>query len=287
MAYTVESSFNQFFDAINLSGDHRDTANSRRDNIVSMLGKHFSIIESFASGSIPKFTALKDHADLDVIVALHYSKHIADKTPTEILQSVRDALSAYRTNVRKNGQAVTLYYKTWPNVDIVPVSRSADNNGNTIHYNVPDTNTGLWLKSRPKSHAQAIEGKSSECGSNFRRIVKMIKWWNICHSNYLRSYHIEVLALKVFNGNLNDTPWNVFQFFEKSRALLQTSLWHDLGWVDEYLSYTDRNEVLKRFDIAIAKSRSAWCYTWDKNNDHKSAIEIWRQMFGERFPAYG
>lgn len=287
MAYTVETSFNQFFDAINLGGDHRGTANSRRDNIVSMLEKKFTIIESFASGSIPKFTALKDRSDLDVIVALHYGKHIANRTPTEVIQSVRDALSTYRTNVRKNGQAVTLYYKTWPNVDIVPVSRFSDSSGNTTHYNVPDINTGRWIESRPKTHAKAIEEKSSECGGNFRRIIKMIKWWNICHSNYLRSYHIEVLALKVFSGTLDDTSWNVFQFFEKARVLLQASLWHDLGFVDVYLSYSDRQEVLKRFDTAISKSRTAWCNTFNDNDDHKSAIAIWRQIFGDRFPAYG
>jgi hypothetical protein len=287
MAYTVESSFNQFFDAINLSGDHRETANARKDKIISILGNTFSILEAFPSGSIPKYTALKDHADLDVIVALHYSKHIKGKSPKDVLQSVQDCLAEYKTNVRKNGQAVTLYYKTWPNVDVVPVSRYEDNNGNITHYNVPDSNTGVWIPSRPKNHANAIETKSSECGTNFRRIIKMIKWWNRCHSNYLQSYHIEVLALKVFDGNLDDTPWHVFQFFEKARALLQSSLFYDLGYVDDYLSYSDRQEVIMRLDTAISKSGNAWHCTYDKNSDHKTAIQIWRQIFGERFPTYG
>jgi hypothetical protein len=50
------------------------------------------VIEAFASGSIPRYTALNEHADLDVIVALHYSKHIKDKTPSQVPQEVRDAL---------------------------------------------------------------------------------------------------------------------------------------------------------------------------------------------------
>jgi hypothetical protein len=286
MAYTVESAFTGFYDAINLDGDKRDIANSRRDHIQGILSKNFEIVESFSSGSIPRFTALKDHSDVDVIVALHYSKHIKGKTPAQVLQSVRGVLSEYKTTVRRNGQAVTLYYNSWPNVDVVPVARYVDVQGNITHYDVPNENTGLWVKSKPKIYSKNIEDKASECGYNFRRIVKMVKLWNMTHSNYLQSYHIEVLALKVFGGNIDATPWNVFQFFDKARPLLVNQLWHDVGYVDSYLTFADRQEVLKRFDTAISKSRDAWYQTHDKNN-HEKAIIFWRQIFGDKFPAYG
>jgi Second Messenger Oligonucleotide or Dinucleotide Synthetase domain len=120
MAYTVEASFSDFYERINLPGDHRETANARRDRIVDLLKNDFQILEAFGTGSIPKFTALKGRADLDLMVVLHFGKHVRDKAPSIVLQDVRDSLSAYPTDVRKNGQAVTLYYDTWPNVDIRP-----------------------------------------------------------------------------------------------------------------------------------------------------------------------
>ncbi len=55
MPYTVERSFDAFYENINLGGDHRETANTRRDDIVNTLGKTFSIVEAFSSGSIPKY----------------------------------------------------------------------------------------------------------------------------------------------------------------------------------------------------------------------------------------
>jgi hypothetical protein len=287
MPYTVAVSFDQFFDQINLGGDHRSTANGRRDDIVSKLSKSFDIVEAFSTGSIPKYTALRQHADLDVMVALHYEKHIKDKTPTQVLQNVRDALSQWRTGVRRNGQAITLSYTTWPSVDIVPVSRTVDSNGKVVHYNVPDSNTDKWIESKPKELATTIESKASACGPNFRRIVKMIKHWNRIHSDYLQSYHIEVLAIKLFNTDLSDTPWQVFQFFNNAKTLLESYLWYETNFVDNYLSWSDRQEVLKRFDTAIAKSRDAWSKTYGTNSDHKGAIEIWRQIFGSDFPAYG
>ena len=286
MAYTVDAAFNEFYDAINLSGDHRSTANARKDSLISLLSGKFDVLEAFGTGSIPRFTALKARADVDIMVALHYGKHIQGKAPTQVLQDVRDAL-AYRTTVRKNGQAVTLYYDTWPNVDVVPVARAQDSAGNITHYEVPNANTGSWIKSRPKQHSNDIEAKATECGANFRRIIKMIKWWNQSHGDYLQSYHIEVLALKIFLGKSDNTSWEVHRFFDKSRPLLTSSLWHDMSTVDEYLSYNDRQEVLKRLSSAITKSKEAWYCTYGSNSDHKGAIALWRHIFGEKFPLYG
>lgn len=287
MPYTVAVSFDRFYEKINLAGNHRETANTRRDDIVATLGKSFDILDSFSTGSIPKYTALKQHADLDVMVVLHYGKHIQNKTPTQVLHSIRDALAEWRTGARRNGQAVTLHYKTWPNVDIVPVSKTLNTDGSVSHYNVPDSNTDTWIKSRPKSFASAIEAKSVECGSKFRRIIKMIKHWNRFHGDFLSSYHIEVLAIKVFSGHMSDMSWNIFKFFLEARELLATFLWYDTGFADDYLSWTDRQEVLKRFDKAIEKSRMAWFYTFIPNDDHKAGIELWQQIFGNEFPNYG
>ena len=79
MPYTVAVSFEKFYENINLDGDFRSIANTRRDDIVKMLEKNFTIVEAFSTGFIPKFTALKSAADVDVMVApmnQHQSRHI-------------------------------------------------------------------------------------------------------------------------------------------------------------------------------------------------------------------
>jgi hypothetical protein len=49
MAYTVTSAFNTFYDAINLGGDHRETASARRDRLVQLLSNHFKILDAFST----------------------------------------------------------------------------------------------------------------------------------------------------------------------------------------------------------------------------------------------
>jgi len=287
MAYTVDAAFNQFYDAINLSGDHRGTANTRKDHLVGLLKNSFNIVDAFGSGSITRFTALKDHADLDVMVVLHYSKHVQGKQPTAVLQSVRDALGEYRSQVRKNGQAVTLPYTTWPNVDIVPVYYTHDHTGNITHYNVPDSTTETWISSRPKQHADAVEAKATECGANFRKFIKIMKWWNGRHGAYLQSYHIEVMALKALTGNQDDLPWCLYQFFDSCTKLAAAPLFHDLGFSDSYLGAGDRYEAVKRLTAATIKARDAWYETYGGRNKPAAAIEHWKQLFGDKYPAYG
>jgi hypothetical protein len=287
MAFTVSAAFDHFYENINLSGDHRETANSRRDHVVSLLKKNLEVVEAFASGSIPRFTAVREYADVDVIVALHYSRHIKDKSPAQVLQVVRDCLAEYKTGVRRNGQAVTLFYNSWPNVDIVPCARSVDNAGNVTHYEIPDMNRGVWIKSKPKLHSKHVEDRSATCGPSFRKIIKMIKWWNHKHSEFLQSFHLEVIALRVLTSSLTDIPWDVFTYFNGAATLIQSSLWHEGDSVDGYLGWPDRDEARKRLETARDLARDAWHLTYGSNNDHKTAITKWHQIFGDKFPEYG
>jgi hypothetical protein len=287
MPYTVAVSFDTFFDVINLPGDHRDTANARRDHIVSLLKGKMAILEAFPTGSIPRYTALRGRSDLDVVAVLHYGKHVKDKRPSEVLQAVRDALAEYRTNVRKNGQAVTLYYGTWPNVDVVPAVRIVDGAGNATHFHIPNASTEEWINSNPRAHAAAIEARASVSGPLFRQLIKMMKHWSSEHGDYLQSYHLEVMALRALTGALNDAPWDAFQFFDGVHTMIQTPLWHDGSFADDYLNYSDRDAVRNRLEAAVAKARDAWYQTYPPRDNDKAAIELWRQVLGTAFPAHG
>lgn len=289
MAYSVPYAFDVFFDSINLSGDYRLAASGRRDKIVSILESDFEIVEAFPTGSIPRYTAVKGYADLDVMVALHWGKHVKDKKPSDVLKAVQKRLAQYRTGVRRNGQAVTLYYDTWPNVDVVPVSRQTDSNGVVLYYNVPDMNHEEWIPSNPKRHSDAMLARNQSFGDQFKKIVKMMKWWNHQHSSLLEGYHIEVMAMRILNGTFSSYPWDVFRFFESACNLASELMWHDGGIVDNYLymNWSTRDEILNRLRIARDKSREAWYETHDQNDDDEKAIKIWRQIFGDKFPAYG
>ncbi len=283
MSYTVASFFDEFLENIELPGEHRARSIRRTDSIVSLLENDFTILEAFPSGSIPRYTALRGYADLDVIVVLDYVKHIKNKKPSLVLQATRDVLGKHRTNVRKNGQAVTLYYKTWPNVDIVPARCI----GNSPIYRIPDMNSERWINSKPEKHSEAMDCRNMICGELFKRIVKMIKWWNHQHSAFLQSFHIEVIALKTFNSQISHYSRAVYVYFASAAQRVKSPLWYDGSQVDSYLDNQKRKEAVIRLETARRKALEAWKCTLGRNNDYERAVNLWRQIFGDRFPRYG
>lgn len=288
----MNQAFSEFHHAINIKDDQRDTSRARRDSIVNYLKEDFHILEAFPSGSITKYTGLRGFADLDVMVALNYGRHCKNKLPSEVLQQVRDVLSHYKTGAKKNGQAVTLYYSTWPDVDIVPAFRTVGENKAVIHYNIPDMNTETWIRSNPKIHSAILKERASTYGSEFRQIIKMVKWWNRQHSSYLQSYHIEVLALISLTGRFSNFSFELWRFFDHACKSLEATLagaplQYFEGCVDEYLSYSDLLEAYKRLEIARDTLLSAHlAITFCSTPNHQLAIELSRQVFGDKFPAF-
>lgn len=113
----------------------------------------------------------------------------------------------------------------------------------------------------------------------------MIKWWNLQHSGFLQSYHIEVLALNILTGSFSDYPWNIYQFFKDAHALVQSELWYEDSFVDTYLDYWDRQKALKRLETARDKALLAWHATYRSYPDHSEAMRLWKHIFGDEFPA--
>jgi hypothetical protein len=282
MPYLVSTAFAQFISAISVDGDARATATARRNRIAELLEGKMHTLDIFPTGSMMRGTALADVSDVDVIAVLHYGKHVENRTCMQVLESVREALSSYNAQiVKKNGQAVTLYFKSWPNVDIVPAKRVTTTGGGHELW-IPDTNTGEWIRTDPASLDALMRGTSQRR----RQLVRIIKYWNAAHSSYLRSFHIDHIALTCTSARdgdpweEDDWPWAVLQFFEKATEATDPSkeLW---------LEYDadDWEELRKRLHRAKELAQSAWHAV--RHDDAETAMTKLHALFGDAFPSYG
>lgn len=285
MALTVAYAFDQFFSAINLPGDHRELANNRKDWIVRRLNSNLTILDSFPMGSIPRFTALKGHADLDVMVVLHYGQHVKGRKPSAVLSTVRSALGAGAGSVRRNGQAVTMKFVSWPDVDVVPAVRITNNDGSVSHFQIPDMNREEWIDTRPHSHSKQMQAAASARGPEFRKIVKMLKDWNRRQDVSIQSYHLEVIALRM-SSDWEDTGWAIYQWFAEAEKSMHF-LWHSDSDVTAYLEYPRAIRAIEQCRVAKDAALNAWYYSRGTAKNEKTSITAWRSIFGMTFPAYG
>lgn len=284
MAWTVDKAFSEYHDAIKLSGEHRTTANARRNWIVSQLSGRLTVMEAFAMGSIPKYTALSGYADVDVLVALHYTQHIKDRKPSAVLSTLKAALGPGAGAVRRNGQAVTVRFQSWPDVDVVPASQVVDESGQVVEYQIPDMNREVWLTTKPRTHDKRVADAAASRGPNFRQIIKMIKDWNRRQPRRLQSYHIEVIALEGA-WSWDDYSWAVYQYFQAAQNMLSFH-WYDGENVAGYLDWQAQLTVRQQLQTAATAANNGW-YAVYANNNHKAAITHFKSVFGQRFPSYG
>ena len=284
MVHTVPYAFDAFYEAINLPGDHRTAANARKDWIVQRLGQSLDVLDAFAIGSIPRYTALRGHADLDVLVVLHYGQHIRNRTPSEVLATVKNALGSGAGNYRRNGQAVTISFRSWPNVDVVPASRVTNGDGAVSYYKIPDMNRGVWITTKPRRHARNMAHAAEQEGPGFRQAITMLKHWNRRQSVRLQSYHLEVIALGM-TCDWNDPGWAILKWFEEAKERM-SFCWDGSEDISDYLSWEQGRAAKQRLQECHDLALSAWALTYRKN-EHREALGKWRALFGREFPAYG
>jgi hypothetical protein len=284
MPYTVPYSFDRFYEAINLRGDHRAAANARKDWIVGRLSQSMDVLEARAIGSIPRYTALAGHADLDILVALHYGRHIKGREPAAVLAAVKGALGTGAGAYRRNGQAVTVSFKSWPSVDVVPAARVVDDDGTVSHFEIPDMRRGIWIPTNPGAHATRMRVAAADRGPGFRQAITMVKHWNRRQDVRLQSYHVEVIALQT-ECMWDEPGWSLIQWFKAASGLTHWC-WDGDSDASGYLSYQRAEKAAARLGDSASLASRAWSRTYGKD-DHRGAIARWRSRLGAQFPANG
>jgi hypothetical protein len=113
----------------------------------------------------------------------------------------------------------------------------------------------------------------------------MVEDWNRRQPVRLQSFHIEVIAVKA-TFSYDDYSWATYQWLETA----QQHLWYcpyEGQDVAEYLTSEQTRAIASQLKAAENTSANAWFQTHAGRSNHKEAIRLGRQVFGQRFPTYG
>jgi hypothetical protein len=73
VVYTVPVAFEEFRQKLEPAPYNQADATARKDRLVEVLSAEFDVLDSFATGSRPRYTAVRGVSDLDIMVVLHYN----------------------------------------------------------------------------------------------------------------------------------------------------------------------------------------------------------------------
>lgn len=291
MTLTTAKAFYEFKNKLLLTETQKDTAKSRRSTTEGYLRDSFPassdlpLRSTYLMGSAGRETIIRPLDDVDVLAIFTNKNDIFDRLyrydSKKFLYRVRDALNDYTVQVvGARGQAVRLFYKSAPHVDIAPVFEWSGGG-----YALPN-GSGGWLTTDPYAHHDWIAQRHKDLGYQLKPMVRMLKRWNNVHSKHLKGFHLEVITATVFSSLGGDSRDACEKFFQWAQNYLNVTdpAGHG-GDLSAYLTCAGRLAVLSNMESA--RQRAVKAKAAEASGDHAESIRLWRIIFGEEFPAYG
>ena len=286
MTRTILESFRELKANLEITELQQSTVSTRQQNVRKAIENELDVLDSFLTGSYSRNTMIAPLKDVDidifVILDLKYHKYAGQANLLDKLRRV--LLKTYpASKISRNGQAVTITFRDFI-VDVVP---AFDREGGG--YLIPNSISKEWISTNPKTHVEVMTNENSRHNGDLVPIVKMIKGWNRNINHAFVSFYLELLALKIFKGEpILDYPKGMRYFFDKGREGIKYKVKDPVeygGEIDWQGNVSTVDGAVSRFETAYNRAKKAEKY--EKMGYPEYAINEWRKIFGDYFPAYG
>lgn len=296
---TIDEAFRKFKSRLELNDKEQANASARQTEVREYLDTRFAIDNSFLTGSYKRHTKTKPLKDIDIFFVLKESeRHYHNKTPSVVIDDFhKELVDKYgKDAVRKQSRSVNVDFGVVVDaddntdyrvvsVDAVPAFAAGDD------YEIPDTDTGKWIKTNPKIHADKATAAHQAFSNEWKGLVRMVKYWNNNPKHgtdkpVKPSFLIEVMALECLHGG-----WQG-RFDYEIQALLATladrifDTWPDPAGLGPPISDgMDKARKQRARDLLLAASRDASnAIHLSRQGRNGDALKAWRALFGPKFP---
>lgn len=295
---TVDEAFRKFKSRLELNDKEQKNASARQTEVRDFLVTKFAIDRSFLTGSYARHTKTKPLKDIDIFFVLKESeKHYRSKAPSVVIGAFYDAL------VEKYGKDAVRKQSRSANVDFGVVVDADDNTDYRVvsvdvvpafsageDYEIPDNDTGKWIKTNPEIHASKATVAHQAFSNEWKGLVRMVKYWN----NNARhgekpvkpSFLIEVMALQCLYGDWQGRFDYEIQGFLSTLADRILDEWPDPAGLGPAISNgMDAARKQRARDLLMAASRDATiAIDHARRGRNGEALKAWRALFGPKFP---
>jgi len=288
LATTIKQSFLGFKSNLEITGLQQQTVSTRQQNVRDAVAVDMTVLDSFLTGSYRRSTMIAplSDADIDVFVVMD-SAYFQQGGQAALLDKVKAALKKEypkTPKISRNGQAVTITFSDFV-VDVVPAFFRQGGG-----FLIPDSINARWISTDPKKHVEIWSTANSNHGGNLVPLIKMVKAWNRQHSSLLRSFHLETMILGILtNVTINDFSSGTRYVFDKARQAVKSATYDPSGYggnLADYLNTQQKiDDVVSRLETAYTRAIDA--ESLEKQGKTSSAVDKWRLIFGDYFPAYG
>lgn len=295
---TIDEAFRKFKSRLELKDMEQKNATDRHTEVREFIRSKFSIDNDFLTGSYARYTKTKPLKDIDIFFVMgSKEKHYRGKTAGVVLDDYEKALvEKYGDKaVRRQSRSINVDfgvavkdedktdYKIL-SVDVVPAFASGDN------YEIPDGDTGNWIKTNPKIHAEKATTAHQAYSSEWKGLVRMAKYWNNNPKHGEKpvkpSFLIEVMALQCLYGGWGGQFDREMQAFFATMADRIGDTWADPAGLGPPISNSmDAARVTRaRQALGVAATQAGVAINHVRQGRNGEALKVWRDLLGPMFP---
>ncbi|WP_018229296.1 CBASS oligonucleotide cyclase [Methyloversatilis universalis] len=295
---TIDEAFRKFKSRLELNDREQKNASDRHTEVREFIRTKFTIDRDFLTGSYKRHTKTKPLKDIDIFFVMkNGEKGYRSKSAAVVLDDYEVALKE-----KYGGKAITRQSRSI-NVDFGVVVDSEDNTDYRVlsvdvvpafasgdDYEIPDDDTGKWIKTNPEIHARKATEAHQAYSNEWKGLVRMVKYWNNNPKHGEKpikpSFLIEVMALQCMHGGWGGQFDREIQSFFATLADRIGDTWPDPAGLGPPISDAmDAARVARAKNIlteALRQANEAIHHVRSGRNGE--ALRVWRELFGKKFP---
>lgn len=287
-----EEYLNELVSILNLTEKEQKQISKKHLSLRESLREKLPVEDDFLTGSYPRNTMIRpmsdDKFDVDFFLAFSNNEFGEYKLP-ELLETVKVALEEIKDDdpdivkITDQNRSIGVEYDGNFQIDVVPAIEIEKDE----LYKIFDKKSRQPVKSNPKLHGKNLSeaNENTESGSVRRLvpIIKLLKLWKRDKCDYVKSFHLELLAVEILqNEQIESYSYGLVKFFNSANEKLQeaslTDPANDDNMVDAYLDEDGtRDELLEL--IGKEKLIAAQAWQFENDGDYDRVVKEWKKIF--------
>ncbi|MFL0198789.1 nucleotidyltransferase [Clostridium sp. WILCCON 0269] len=194
-----------------------------------------------------------------------------------------------KAEMKLNKQAAILNLTSYNwSFDIVPCFMVKENVYKKTYYLIPDGNAN-WMKTDPRIDRDRVSIINQKHDGNVLNIIRIMKYWNKRKTMPLMpSYLMENIIVNYYNTKLGEASNYVDMELPSLFLHVYSAIYNSVNDPKGIQGNINNSSLDERIKIStrayLDYQKASDAREYEKQGDHKSSINKWREVFGNDFP---
>ncbi|MFE0699247.1 hypothetical protein [Streptomyces sp. NPDC058872] len=266
MTDQITHQFEAFLQRITLSDSEKLNALEQGQRLSRRIEQRPEVRECLITGSMVRSTAIRKFSDVDIVAVIEPEDQLAHSEPAALVSAVAQMLRGMGLDVQVSENAVRVTHMDGGVVDVLASVHLGINSEGDEEYRIPTARQEGWETYAPEAQNRRIREATKLLGEDFKRLIRLCKWWSKTHGQPISSHEIELAAYRTFPRAIPELSRAVVEFSDSIRHQIDGS------------SLTQA--ALLNFNRLAREA-----YGKQTSGDIQKSSELWGRVFGDEFTA--